>query len=320
MQRIIRSLTLTLCAGMKKTVWWVLLLGSGGSTWAACMGDFDRVYDFSFGDIIVQRDAPVGTLLAAAEQASPNGVNGCDTAWIYQAVMRHFLTRSGLTDVYNTNIAGVGIRITAKDIFSARHPDSLFNVRPNVYYPPSVYRVELVKTLPGPVSSGPLDSARVALFCRYLVHCLGIINLANTRIIPVACGVTHNPPPVFLGDTLTTEFSGSGSYAREVPISIPLDCTAQTRVHITLEGASAGPGLPGVLALNNAADSGTAKGIGVQLLLEDRPVTLGSQHLVGTTTSDGTYHVNLVARYYQTHASLTGGVANSTATFTLSYQ
>lgn len=319
MQYIPRGLTSAVCVVIKKAGWLMLVLGSGGQVWAACEGDWDIAYDFSFGDVIVQRDTPVGTLLATAQQSSPGGRTGCDTAWIYQASMRHFTTRSGIADVYNTNIAGVGIRITLKDVFSARSPDHMFNVRPDVYYPPSVYQMDLVKTLPGPVSSGPLDTARVALFCMYRVRCLGIINLVDTRIVPVACAVINSPPPVLLGDALTTDFSGSGSYAREVPIRIPLDCAAATRVHITLEGASAGPGLPGVLALNNPTDPGTAKGVGVQLLLDDKPITLGSQHLVGTTTSDGIYQVGLIARYYQTHVSLAGGVANATATFTLSY-
>ncbi|CDF92583.1 Fimbrial adhesin [Pseudomonas sp. SHC52] len=87
---------------------------------------------------------------------------------------------------------------------------------------------------------------------------------------------------------------------------------------MTLDGTRHSSGVTGVLALNSASTT-VATGLGLQLLYKNTAVALGTPIAVGTTTSSGAYNIDLTARYYQTGAKVTAGQANSTATFTMTY-
>jgi type 1 fimbria pilin len=72
--------------------------------------------------------------------------------------------------------------------------------------------------------------------------------------------------------------------------------------------------------LNLSADTSAAKGVALQLLYNDQPLPLSSRVKWQTTAADGNYAIPLKARYLQTDASVTPGVANAAATFTVTYQ
>lgn len=134
----------------------------------------------------------------------------------------------------------------------------------------------------------------------------------------VACSVTQPTITIPMGNDIPTfRFKGVGTTIDEKPVSIDLDCDAQTRVNIKLEGRTVA-GTPGVLALN--AESGVATGIGIQMLKDGVPVTFNTPTAIGTTPVSGPYSIEYTARYYQTGASVTGGKANATAQFTMTYQ
>ncbi|MDY7536300.1 fimbrial protein [Pseudomonas sp. Bout1] len=147
------------------------------------------------------------------------------------------------------------------------------------------------------------------------------VSLTGTNtIVPVACSVTNTSIPVPMGDIPRTSFTGVGSSSPEKSFSIPLNCDATTRVNVTLDGTRHSSGIAGLLALDPSASDTVASGVGLQLLFKSAPVSLGSPIAVGTVASDGAYSVPFTARYYQTGATVGGGKANSTATFTMTYQ
>jgi type 1 fimbria pilin len=117
----------------------------------------------------------------------------------------------------------------------------------------------------------------------------------------------------------TKDFTGVGATASPKTVTIPLNCNAGTKVSVTLDGTRHSSGIAGVLALDSSGSTSVATGLGLQLLYNNTAVTLGSATSVGATTSNGTYNVGLTARYYQTAATVTAGQANSTATFTMTY-
>lgn len=274
----------------------------------------------NFGTLIVQRDTPIGTVLATANTGAYNGGRyfyGCSVNYVHRFAMEQFRVISAYgNNVYNTNIAGVGIRVL---FFGGAMPyDVNFNGPSTVALPEPGITVQLVKTTSGAVGAGVLTNGRLASgsIVNYFYAAYASLSGTNT-IIPVACSVSNTSIPVPMGNVPRSQFTGPGSAGDEINFSIPLDCDANTRVKVALDGNAHSSGIAGVLALN--ASPTAATGVGVRLYYNNAPVTLRTPIAAGTTVSDGPYAIPLVARYYQTDANVTAGQANSTATFTMTY-
>lgn len=73
------------------------------------------------------------------------------------------------------------------------------------------------------------------------------------------------------------------------------------------------------MALTGQGMTGTAKGVGVQLLYNGTPLVLNSRLLL-KQSSGGLETLPFTARYYQTLTSVESGAANASATLNLTYQ
>jgi type 1 fimbria pilin len=271
----------------------------------------------SFGSVIVQRDTPVGSVIASTATGSFDGgkkIFACSEAWTTNNDMVRFTTISSYGNkVYDTNIAGVGIRVSySKDVvpFST----SLLPSQPMVIYSRTV---DLVKTSTSSVDAGTLTTGEIVkIYPQQDPNFYAIIALNGTSTItPVACSVNTTVINVNLDDADATDFKGVGSTAKPKDFNIGLNCDAGTNVKLTLDGNSAGPA--GVLSLN--AGEHQASGIGIQVLNGTTPVVLGQQLDLGTAGKTGDMQIPLVAQYYQTDASIVAGLTNATATFTMVY-
>nr|WP_255464835.1 fimbrial protein [Pantoea multigeneris] len=276
--------------------------------------------NFNFGNITVQRDAPVGTELANRLYVTPTYGVTCTTTWDNNAILGQFTTLSAYGNhAYDTNIDGIGITLYFGAGVRRYFPYLLQNRSPGTGAVGGSVIVRLIKTKSGAVGSGPLSTGRIG---RVFWDKLNIYNVNLTgvsTITPVACSVTQTAISVPMGDVLRREFTGVGSVATSQSFSIPLNCDENTRVKITLDATADSSGRPGVIALNPSTSDKVASGVGVQVLRNTTPVTLGSALQVGTVATAGVYTIPLTARYYQTQARVTAGQANATATFTMTY-
>lgn len=280
--------------------------------------------DLSFGSVIVQRDSPVGTVLATAYTGSYHAGHpffGCTIYWTYRWEKIIFTDFSPLGGkIYNTNIDGVGIVVSNPANSQVVPYDELVPGYSYVSIPGGM-RAQLIKTKSGAVGAGQLTTgvlARASVATFFYTARVTLVGV-NT-IIPVACSVTNSAINVPMGNSIPmTAFTGPGSSAAETPFAIDLNCDANTRVQLKLEGIPHASGVEGVLTLNASPSDTVASGIGLQVLHNNVPVKLATEIAVGTVASDGPYSIPLTARYYQTGAGVSGGVANSTATFTLTY-
>ena len=277
----------------------------------------------NFGKVTVQRDSPVGTVLASQTTGAYNGGTlffGCTTDWAYRWESSMWPTLSSYGNgVYNTNIAGIGVRITNLTSNKVMPYDQPVNASTYIYI--SDVKAELIKTKAGAVGAGTLLNgtlSRASIINQF--YTANIALTGTNTIVPVACSVTNTSIAVPMGDVPRTAFTGVGSSSPEKPFSIPLNCDATTRVNITLDGTRHSSGVVGVLALDPSAGSSVASGVGLQLLFKSAPVALGTPLAVGTVATDGAYSIPFTARYYQTGATIVAGKANSTATFTMTYQ
>lgn len=146
------------------------------------------------------------------------------------------------------------------------------------------------------------------------------VSAASFNVTTLACTVTNTAISVPMGTVEKRSFSGVGTWpgdSNTKSFTIPLNCNSGTRVNLQIDG-SVQSATNGVLNLNSG--TGSATGVGIQLLYNDQPLALGTSFLAGTTTSSGTYNIALKSRYYQTADNITTGSANSSATFTLTYR
>lgn len=289
--------------------------------------------------ILIQRDAPVGTVLATITTTNPiactlGGSGAGDGSWLVQLSPANIDNGSSpLAGVRNTNIDGIGIRwenINSKTGTSSRVTNSPLN---SIEWKRGIGLTgtttwtdtfELVKTSATP-KTGTLTPTTIAMqystpvtkvvyrspLFRY------IISTSNTAT--ASCQVLDSNLNVDMGFAAATKFNGVGSTLNSVPFAISLNCDALTSVNIKLDSVSTlADAANGVLGLSSAS---TAKGVGIQITYNDVAVKLGSLINYGTTSAaTGMVHIPFKAAYYKTLTDIEPGTVNATASFTLTYQ
>lgn len=149
-----------------------------------------------------------------------------------------------------------------------------------------------------------------------------MLNMSPVAIVPLAC--TTPDVVVSLGKHVQTEFTGADPASKAVSFNISLNgCPAGMNsieyridpVTKVLDGAQS------VVALDG---SSSATGVGVQLLdsTGTTPFPLGREVIFSEYNSamGGSYTIPLKARYYRTDASIGVGTANTSMTFTMTYE
>lgn len=241
-------------------------------------------------------------------------------------------------DIYATNLPGVGVRWkatwTAPDFpsgstMSITRPEenaSTYTGRlGNNAYVQTIW-IELVKT--GDISTGNLSigtSVSVDFFCYLRCNSWDVRTSGNPTVssTPV-CSATSEPPNVPMP---TWILGGDHVASQTAGFNIVLSCIGgggAIRPLVTLTDANQRSNTSNILSLSSLA--GTATGIGIQILHNGQPVTLGPEN--GTaqweagTINPGTltYRIPLEARYVKTGSAVSAGPANGRATFTLDYQ
>ncbi|HDJ1439257.1 TPA: fimbrial protein [Serratia rubidaea] len=287
--------------------------------------------------VIAQRDAPIGTVLATASVDIPVSCNDAgsnpiqDGSWhVYLSSSNDPLEATSLPYVRQTSKPGVGLRWLSRINGGSQASPTQGPLNNSGWVRGVAFRTttvmnhtfELVKT--GEITSGPLDSMSFVLNYRTPISWIDFgalysVTSNSVAIQKVACAVTTPVINVPLGNVATASFRGIGDTAGTRDFQIPLDCDDQTSVRITLEGNQDDSGAVGVLELDDVAGETVAEGIGVQLLYGASPVVLGDLTAIGIARADGPFMIPLTARYYQTQGRVSAGMANATATFTMTY-
>lgn len=296
----------------------------------------------NLGTVIVQRDTPIGSVVATVNDSALGGRNnflecnatGFSSQW---AVGAGFAPVSyGGQTLYQSGIAGLAYRIvtagagsTAGRYGTGPLPRQISNVActsgPTWWRlcggTWGSYRLQLVKiaatTGSGTLTTGSITQALVPGQTTIMNYTIG-----SGKVQTVACSVTNSNITVNMGTAKNTDFSGRGSTSGDADFAISLNCDASTNVNLTLAAGSSGAddAVNGVLKLDNSGTGQAATGVGVQVLFNNAPVALGKMLKIATTAADGSYAVPLKARYYQTLDRVTPGKADANATFTMTYQ
>lgn len=186
----------------------------------------------------------------------------------------------------------------------------------------------LIKT--GPIPAGLNDFAGRQLFSgtfsdvgnvlRFYLH--GSVTQAQCTLKADAVSAD----PVLLGDHALGDFTGVGYTTAEIPFHIRLnDCEddpagSTAQAHIAFDGVKGSAPIDDDLGLFSLTSTSTAAGIGIQLLHDDgRPFKL-RQSVPVKPVQIGVTQLDFKARYYQTEARVTPGLAQGALSFTITYR
>jgi type 1 fimbria pilin len=181
-----------------------------------------------------------------------------------------------------------------------------------------VYAFELVKI--GPVMEGAeVPAADVATYAAGSINPMATMNLTHRIVVtPQTC--TTSDVPVLMGTQKTSGFSGINTRLLPVPFSIKLNACPMgiKSVKYRLDPNTKFDQTTSVVDLSTGS---TAKGVGVQILdNSNNPTPLGVDNVSGYSPGSSNFSIPLKAAYYQTGSSVTGGSANTSLTFTMTYE
>jgi type 1 fimbria pilin len=136
----------------------------------------------------------------------------------------------------------------------------------------------------------------------------------------LACSLSSTSINVPLGDVLVSKFTGITTTVGDKSFNLGLSCDKDAKINVSLAGTqNTDTSESSVLALTSAGQTGTASGVGVQLLYGGVPLKINANLLL-KASAGGQETLPFTARYYQTKAVVGPGQANSSATLNITYQ
>lgn len=295
------------------------------------------------GNVLMPRDMPIGdttTETLATGYAYSLMCGSDDTAEhdIWFKITIDAAPVAGFTDVYPTDIPGLGVRFhfhDDTDFCDIRHGDTIENSSrefkchlstSNQPLSSLASSIEFVKTADGQyggrVKKVPLVKSSYRVDSNPVETQLNTIwsGQISVTLEVSACSLSNYTASVALGDVSDSSFTGVGSTPGTKAFTVGMNCSFGVNIHVTLHGTqNADTSDNSVLALTNASGSGVAGGVGVQILHDDTPLKLGENIKVATSFG-GHEDLAFAARYFQTKSSVDAGTADTTATLEITYQ
>lgn len=243
--------------------------------------------------------------------------------------------------IYTTSQDGVGVRITVRpgygvddyyatrgvSYYPAAYSSQMVDVggtqrQLNTYHTPGV-TVEYVKT--GVIELGYMAVAEIARLKAQgsplgAMQTIATVNSGNTLFISKGCAITTPTINIPLGNITAAAFTAVGSTPGSQNFNITLDCVAGIKVTGSLGAIqNADTSNTSVIALTGAGTTGVAGGVGVQILRNGTPMTIGTSITIVPSATSGPQNIEFTARYYQTLTQVLTGDANATVTLNLTY-
>ena len=277
----------------------------------------------NLGNIIVQRDAPVGQPIGTVSTPQPSGqtIANCNSGYIYDSFEYYNKSATSLYNVYSTNIPGVGISIgSSNGSFQWTNPPGATyygtaSVTLNVSRLITIYKI-------GPITSGVFQSGLAARSYTDTGQSVESYYISGGTVTQVACSITTPNVNVPLAPILASSFTSINSTKGDTPFTIGLNCDAGTRINASLSFTqNTDSSNNSVIQLTGAGTPSVATGVGIQLLYSGTILRNNTNVVLKTSTGGSEFPAGaFTARYFQTSSTVTTGDANATATLNLTYQ
>jgi type 1 fimbria pilin len=307
--------------------WLACMFMPGLAKAAECTGGFPAgpTQTVNFGQIVVPANLGVGGTIAylgsTPMYTSPSFCMGYTTITVSH-LLSMWQTPSGVASVYNTNIPGVGIKITAGQPIPYSDTET-YDAR-GYQLVDSGMGVYLIKT--GPItSSGTLSSGIIAQFAlgpsHTVIYSIQIIGSSIVAPPPPTCDFNTDDAnkTVTLKDVTVRAFNGVGATAQPEPFTLTAENCSSTAVSATYTFSGTADASNPELFTNSA---GNAKGVGIHLYSTSDNQTIradGTNNARTVGVSGGKAVLNLTAEYQQSQPTVTAGTVSGIATVVLNY-
>ena len=304
---------------------------------AACVRPADateKIIQMDMGTVVIPNSAAIGAVFATKSFTIPIA-GASEISWNCPGggyVSGRILQGSpvaGMSNVYTTAVTGVGIRLSRQitGIGQTFYPHVINIPNGNAQFlSPSYFTVELIKTA-AKTGNGPLAAGTYTTYTGNGDNKSAITSILSGNgitIITPSCTVDVGSQNIAVnfGSIARASFKGVGSSAGSKGFNIKLNCqrgeNAQNTIGLRMSATADPSNQLGVLQLTQGA--GVATGVGIRVLDQtSKPVSFGALMTVGPS-ADIQYVVPFTASYYQTAPTITTGIANGAATFTVEYQ
>lgn len=248
---------------------------------------------------------------------------------------------AGYTDVYPTNLPGIGVRydfaLNSGSFCPINFNDHIANSKrtytchllQNTSQAFSLgASLEFVKIKPN-LSSGVVTSIPTVTSYYELngQSGQGYLNTvwagSGSFVVTVmACSITTPNVTVALDPVLDSSFSGINSTKGAKNFTIGLQCDAGARINASVSFTkNTDTSNSSVIKLSGAGNPGVATGVGIQLLYGGTLLRNNTNVVLKTSTGGQEFPAgSFTARYFQTKSTVTPGDANASATLNLTYQ
>lgn len=241
-------------------------------------------------------------------------------------------TSSFGSNVYDTNIEGVGVRVSmyssqTYNNFPTSKTQAPFNVLisfsgvPGATFGTGYLHVyfELIKTS-NYIGTGTLSYSVPNFFYAQGSNQLTMadLNIRTNIEVDASCKFDQSTPKsIELGNVDANSLSAPGTTANAKTFSLGLNCVKPANVSLAISGTSDPEASDdGVLKLDG---SSKAKGVGVQILHDGKGVAINGKLPLGQLSS-GSSSVSLQARVYRTNEALVAGPFSAVTTVSIVYQ
>lgn len=246
--------------------------------------------------------------------------------------------------IYNTNIPGIGIRLSRKNLNAqtvatypySRQEGQTITSNTFVDLADGIFTIEIFKTAQN-TGSGALSPG---LYTRHYLNAQSANPSLTTTLYANAITVAYSSceiqgskdKVVTLPSVTRDKFKGIGTVAGEQNFNFNILCNggqnptgvqASNKISLKFD-YTANSDLKSIV--NSAPTNTAAKGVSIQLINKyqnaNTIINKGSTHTLGTVNSNQTitYNVPLSARYIQTAQTVTTGKVHGVATMTIEYE
>lgn len=230
-------------------------------------------------------------------------------------------TPTNVSNSYKTNVPGIGITLQYGASYFSN--PGFISGRTTLSFPHHTGDVTVSLIQTGPITPGVIKGGEIgyvsydgSLSLKSYIVKLG----SDVPVTAAGCSLKTQSINIKLDDISDAELVSVGTTAKLKNFDIGLDCEANAAVNVKLTGTqNPDTTAAGVLQLTNAGSAGVAKGVGIQMLYDNKPMTL-NQNVLLKTSAGGLETFTFGAQYYQTKAVVSSGSANATATLDITYQ
>ena len=292
---------------------------------------------FDIPNITIPRDTPVNTKIDQVVNLEIMYIRNASCLDFTQTTQVYGTPVPGMSNMYYTNVPGIGVKFAITQgwnggfFYAPATQNSKFyqsNSSTQQYRKVEYWVIDQVQQgVLTNVAAMPMPYMIVT----YTSPCVtnspysyrADIRSGVTTVTPHTCEVSTKNIDVRLPDVKQTLLKDANSTAGDTNFSIGINCTAGSKVYITLTDHNDVANRGTTLTLNS---NSTASGVGIELLREGKKVNFGPDSPVAGTTnqsfvanSSSLSNIPFTARYIS-KGNVKSGSVNATATFTMSYQ